>query len=269
MNVDLTVNANRFEGKANVSVYDTFRPKTPPDLITLIVQYLKRRPHHVIDIGCGSGLSTMGWLDQADRITCVEPSVDMLSAAKDRLNKSDKTVDFISAFAHNILLPGDCADVITVSQAFHWMNPEPTIKEVQRLLKPGGLFVVYDCMWPPSCGVVLENAFIDLFDGILKISKQQPKPLMHFWSKADHKSNIEKFGDFNFIKEVGFHQMKKGNADYFIGLAESQGGLQALRKLGMSDEIIGWDAFREVVNSEIGEQDIQFGLHYQAIICVL
>ncbi len=36
----------------------------------------------------------------------------------------------------------------------HWMEPEPTLAEVARILRPGGVFAIADADWPPVAGVV-------------------------------------------------------------------------------------------------------------------
>lgn len=46
-------------------------------------------------------------------------------------------------------LPDDSVDIITCSQSFHWMEPQSTLREFARVPRPGGIFVAYDCDWPP------------------------------------------------------------------------------------------------------------------------
>ena len=75
-----------------------------------------------------------------------------------RSNVADN-VTYISAFSDNTGLDNCCADVITCSQSFHWMNPETTISEVSRILKKGGVFAVYDYDWPPVCDWKAELEF--------------------------------------------------------------------------------------------------------------
>ena len=75
-----------------------------------------------------------------------------------RSNVADN-VTYISAFSDNTGLDNCCADVITCSQSFHWMNPETTISEVSRILKKGGVFAVYDYDWLPVCDWKAELEF--------------------------------------------------------------------------------------------------------------
>lgn len=265
--MDLTINADRFEGKKNVEVYDQFRPTPPVALVQLVQQYLNGDVNHLVDIGCGSGLSTIVWKDIAKKITAVEPSEDMLNAAKMKF-KNDPDFQGIKAFGHDIPLDDQCADILTCSQAFHWMDPQPTLEEINRLLKDQGLLVIYDCIWPPSIHPIWEQAFVELFDHVKAVSELQPKPLMHFWNKQDHIKNVEQSSFFKYMKQVGFDKIVKGGSEYFIGLAESQGGLQALKKIGMSDEEIGWNKFKCTIRENPMPTNSFFVLHYSAIFAI-
>lgn len=45
------------------------------------------------------------------------------------------------------------ADVVVGVQAMHWMEPEPALAEVARVLHPGGVLAVIDADWLPVAGV--------------------------------------------------------------------------------------------------------------------
>jgi hypothetical protein len=46
--------------------------------------------------------------------------------------------------ARDRITDADYGRAFTVSQAFHWMDPTATLAEIARILRPGGLFAVYD-----------------------------------------------------------------------------------------------------------------------------
>ena len=52
-------NADRFRGFADV--YENARPAVPERLISIVSGYLGHMPEAVVDLGCGTGLSTMIW----------------------------------------------------------------------------------------------------------------------------------------------------------------------------------------------------------------
>ena len=72
-------NADRFLGFADV--YENARPRVPAYPAKVLCRYLGRRPQTVVDLGCGTGLSTEIWPDYADTVIGVEPSEDMFAVA--------------------------------------------------------------------------------------------------------------------------------------------------------------------------------------------
>jgi predicted TPR repeat methyltransferase len=71
----------RWSGVA--SHYDTYRPKTPSVLLDLLPQLAgTERPRLVVDLGCGTGLSTYVWAERAERVLGVEPNGDMRRQAE-------------------------------------------------------------------------------------------------------------------------------------------------------------------------------------------
>ncbi len=268
MKIDLTKNAGRFSGEDYVNLYDLYRPSPPMALIDLARQYAGGQVDHVIDLGCGSGLSAMVWKNKIKILTAVDPGRDMISAAKRKFKNDDSWIRFVEAYAHDVPLESQCADMITCSQSFHWMNPGPTLDEINRLLKPNGVLVIYDCMWPPSVCLAWETAYIQLFKRVKQLTDTSPDVLMHFWDKNKHQDNVGRSGHFSMVKTVGFHKIVVADASYFIGLAETQGGVEGLRKLGLSDEEIGWLEFIEKIAETPMAEPCTFTLHYKCIFAI-
>src|SRR5262245_35174137 len=101
--------------------YDTYRPRTPAVLLDLLPQLAAtQRPLLVVDLGSGTGLSTYVWSERADSIIGVEPNADMRRQAESKRG-SENNVTFVEGVAHETGLPDDCADIVTASQALHWM----------------------------------------------------------------------------------------------------------------------------------------------------
>lgn len=69
------INADRFMGFADV--YDNARPSLPVHFMELIRLYLGRDIGTVVDLGCGTGLSTAAWKGNCGKVIGIEPSSDM------------------------------------------------------------------------------------------------------------------------------------------------------------------------------------------------
>lgn len=221
-------NADRFLGFADV--YDNNRPSVPKQAVDIIVSYLGYTPENVVDIGCGTGLSVMAWDGLCGHITGIDPSEDMLAVAR---LKETEHISFRKAFSHDTGLPAEYADVVVCSQSFHWMNPQDTLKEADRILKHGGVFAAIDCDWPPVCSLKAEMAYAALFNKVRIIEEENADIHRTFtrWDKANHLNNIRSSGFFRYSREIVFSSVEPCNAERFIGLAESQGSLQTILKL--------------------------------------
>lgn len=227
-------NIDRFLGYQND--YDRYRPEAPPMVIELLTSYLGRRPAHVADIGCGTGLSTFLWKDAANAVTGVEPNPDMLSKAQDKLRLLDQgaeNLSFVQGYSNQLPFDTGSVDIITCSQSFHWMDPDSTLQEIARCLRPGGVFAAYDCDWPLVLQPAIEaryNRLIAASDALL--AELQPgADQASKWDKEGHLNRIKASGRFTYAREIVFHNMESCDAQRYIGLALSQGGIQSLLKL--------------------------------------
>src|SRR5207244_1398133 len=78
----IAANVERFEGFAEL--YDKHRPQ-PPRLIVDVLRQLCGEAHPaVVDIGSGTGLSTLIWTECAREVIGVEPGAGMRAQAKRR-----------------------------------------------------------------------------------------------------------------------------------------------------------------------------------------
>ena len=98
---------------------------------------------NVLEIGIGSGLNIPLYdTDLVTKIIGVDPSAAMHSLAKERISESPVKVEFISTDAAKIPLQDQSIDTIVCTYTLCTVsNPQQVLKEVKRLLKPGGKFL--------------------------------------------------------------------------------------------------------------------------------
>ncbi len=244
--MDLSLNADRFTGDEYVNIYDTFRPKPPENILQLALNYLnKSKASKVLDLGCGTGISTEVWNEYADKVIGLEPSEEMLAIATDK-NKNPK-IKYINGYSNEVPLSTNSIDIVACSQSFHWMEPKSTLQEVNRLLIKGGVLVIYDIIWPPSVNYAYENAYNELFENIGEITSQLNQKIAVRWNKNEHLANVKRTNYFKLCKETYFHKLEELTKEKLIGIALSQGGLEALLKRGYSNDDIGLTKFKETV----------------------
>lgn len=263
----LQINADRFTGFADV--YDKARPKCPEKVKNIILKYLGHSPSMVVDIGCGTGLSTFIWSGISKEVIGIEPSTDMLNIA---IQNSDgvENVRFVSGFSDKTGLEDNSIDIVTCSQSFHWMNPETTLNEVSRILKDKGIFAIYDCDWPPVFNWEVEKEYNCLFEKVKEFETVKPELKNSFksWPKDKHLHNIMSCGKFQYVREVVFSNSEECDAQRFIAIALSQGGLQSILKAGISEFEPYLNKFKERVNSILGNKNITIDFCYRMRIGV-
>jgi ubiquinone/menaquinone biosynthesis C-methylase UbiE len=248
---DFASNIERFTGFAEI--YDTHRPSPPPVLIDLLTQAANSPvPELVVDLGCGTGLSTRFWSSKARQVVGVEPSDDMRHRAENASIASNTS--YRRGVSSDTGLPDNSADIVTCSQSLHWMDPFPTFMEAARILREGGLMAAYDCDWPPmTSSWRADAAYINLLEHVLVLEdKYNISDGLRRWSKYEHLSRMTSSGCFRFTREVLVHHVEHGNSERLVGLALGQGNIAGLLKKGLSECEIGIDSLREVSEKTLG-----------------
>jgi ubiquinone/menaquinone biosynthesis C-methylase UbiE len=253
-------NAERFSGFADI--YDGARPAMPVFPVEIITRYLGIKPDKVVDLGCGSGLSTMVWDGRCGKALGMDPNDDMLAAA---MKKQTKSISFTKGYSHDTGLEDVSVDVVVCSQSFHWMEPKATLYEVARILKMGGVFAAVDCDWPPVCVWKAEKAYIELSKKVEALEKTDDALNERFikWGKEKHLSNIINSGFFRFAREIVFSNRESCSAERFIGLALSQGSLQNILKIKFEAIDNDINAFKDAVYSALDGRDAQVDFCYR------
>ena len=246
--MNLKLNADRFTGKEYVNIYNHYRPAPPVDIIQQSLNYLnKSKGLTIIDIGCGTGISTRVWSDYAEKIIGVEPSEEMVGKARELTKNTN--IKYQQGYSNATNLESNSADIISCSQSFHWMEPKSTLKEIDRLLKDNGVLVIYDVIWPPSVNHKYEKAYHELFEKVSELTSKLGEEIAIKWNKKEHLKNIESSNYFQYTKESYYHKKEKFDKEKFTGIALSQGGLEALIKRGFTTEEIGLNHFRKEIKS--------------------
>jgi SAM-dependent methyltransferase len=113
------------------AAYERGRPSYPPEAIDWL---LPTDASDVLDLGAGTGKLTTRLVERGLGVVAVDPIPEMLEL----LSNSLPDTPALLGTAEDIPLPDDSVDAVLVAQAWHWFDPERAIKEVARVLRPGG-----------------------------------------------------------------------------------------------------------------------------------
>ena len=258
--IEAMKNADRFIGFADT--YENARPAMPFYPLKIIMQYLGKKPDNVIDLGCGTGLSTTIWQGNCNKVIGIEPSDDMRKIAN---AKQSENIKFIKGYSHETGLVDSFADVVVCSQSFHWMEPDSSLKEINRILKSDGVFATVDCDWPPVSNWQVEKAYTDLFDKVRHIENTHKQIKDNFvrYDKNKHLENMAKSGYFRFTRELVFSNTEPCTADRLIALMLSQGSLQDILKCQpklIADDV---ENFKKLVNEILADKEFTIDFSYR------
>lgn len=124
-------NTTLFSGKE--SCYSASRPTYPAEALEWLFRQCTSAKR-VVDIGAGTGIFTELLQKYFPDITAVEPNMDM----RREFITCHPDIPVIAATGEATTLPAGSIDLITVAQAFHWLDEDLFKFEAQRILAAGG-----------------------------------------------------------------------------------------------------------------------------------
>jgi SAM-dependent methyltransferase len=116
---------------AEAAAYERGRPSYPPEAIDWL---LPADASDVLDLGAGTGKLTTRLVERGLDVVAVDPIPEMLEL----LSNSLPDTPALLGTAEEIPLPDNSVDAVVVAQAWHWFDRELAVKEVSRVLRPGG-----------------------------------------------------------------------------------------------------------------------------------
>jgi len=113
------------------AAYERGRPPYPQAAIDWLVP---ATAVDVVDLGAGTGKFTRQLLAPNRNVVAIDPDAEMLA----ELRRVVPGVRTEVGSAEALPLADSSVDVITVAQAWHWVDLDRAVPEVARVLRPGG-----------------------------------------------------------------------------------------------------------------------------------
>lgn len=131
-------NHDRFS--RTVEDYRRYRPDYPAALFDWLLPHCGLEPGStVVDVGCGTGISSRPLAARGVRVFGVDPNGPMLAAARE----AGGGVSYVQSDAETLTVPVDTVDAIVGGQSFHWIDLPRATPRFKALLRPGGRVVAF------------------------------------------------------------------------------------------------------------------------------
>lgn len=105
------------------------------------------QPESILDVGCGTGrlLRRVGQQFPGARLAGVDLAEEMIAQA----NRLTPGARFYVGQAESLPLPDASVDLVLSTMSFHhWADQEQGVRQVARVLRPMGVFILADMIMP-------------------------------------------------------------------------------------------------------------------------
>lgn len=103
---------------------------------------LSRAKGNVLEIGSGTGANLQYYSETVENLELTEPDPHMLAILQNNLTKYPGKIRAEAYSADKLLYPDNSFDTVVSTLVLCSVHsPEETLREIRRVLKPGGLFI--------------------------------------------------------------------------------------------------------------------------------
>lgn len=219
-------------------MYQSFRPMYTEEVVMGIMARVPQAHRDLyVDVACGSGQLTRLVAPYFKKSVGIDRSQEQLSNA---VNDRGASLEYRIGSAFELPFPDASVDLVTVAQAFHWFLPyEKAFAEINRVLKPGGVFVTAGYSFPqilePKEAMRFPNK---LFYDILGSDKSPGQPGCWWGHNTPtveyHYRDIEFPFAESVVREVFPYRTTK-STDHYCNYLRTFSGYRTLLRSGEKD----------------------------------
>ena len=192
-----------------------YESKVLPKLLTVLCN---TKPNHyqrkkvvplaigdVVEIGVGPGLNLQYYnLDTVNKVIGIDPSDELNKIAKKNANKVNLDIEFNLSSAESIDLPTSSVDsVVCTFSLCSIPNPQKALKEIYRILKPGGKYYYCEHGISPDLSTRVfqnvTNVFYPKLSGGCHANRDIPKLISESGLKILEKDTMYLPGSVKFL----------------------------------------------------------------------
>jgi len=209
--------------------YDRARPNYPERLFEDLIALAKLQSGaDLLEIGCGTGRTTLPLAQRGFRITCIELGENLAAVARRNLSPLPNVRVVVAPF-ETWDAGGQTVDLVYAASSWHWLDPEIRYPRAAALLKPGGSLAIISGghAFPQDA----DPFFFEIQDVYRELDmqpkgEQWPPPLPE--DVPDLREEIEATGLFAEFQSRRYVWEKLYTAETYIALLNSFSGHIAL-----------------------------------------
>lgn len=118
--------------------YAEARREYPSEVLDYLWTFIKPSYPKILDIGCGTGISSRQLAEIGADVTAVDRDKFMVEQAV----KENIDIKYYVAEAEHLPFADDTFDVVTAFSSFHWTKHEEALGEIKRVLKNDGVVFI-------------------------------------------------------------------------------------------------------------------------------
>jgi SAM-dependent methyltransferase len=118
--------------------YAAYRPPLHKTILESAFSDSRER-HTGLDIGCGTGCSTIALLKYCSHVVGIDPSIEMLKKAQ-----AQHSISYLNASAEKIPIVDNSVDFVSIAGSLNYINRRLLVNELSRICSRKAEIVVYD-----------------------------------------------------------------------------------------------------------------------------
>lgn len=240
--------------------YEKFRPIPPESIFKLALKLSGlQKAELVVDLGCGTGLSTRPWSNYSKRVLGIDSSLDMLDVA--RKHTSADNISYVLGFGEKTGLEDKSVDILACSSSMHWMEPYSLVTEIERILKSYGIFLIYGHYYPVYADsfklTMLHEKWRSNLDRLEYLIEKRNLNTYKLEKSLEILSNS---GVFTYTRKHYMHSEQLWTSEHIIGFMEAHAGVPFLRTKGYGDEKLLFTEIKQTLSEFC--KDFRFTVYF-------
>ncbi|RYY94494.1 MAG: class I SAM-dependent methyltransferase [Chitinophagaceae bacterium] len=140
--------------------YARYRPTYPPELFAWLLERVPAR-ERALDCATGNGQAAAALAEHFEQVEAIDISAAQLGQAVQK-----PSIRYQVARAEETPFPDDHFDLVTMAQAFHWMDAPRFCAEMKRVGRAGALVACWSYKFPVTSDPEVNRVINEFYYGV-------------------------------------------------------------------------------------------------------